>query len=182
MSAHRLSHIVTRSGDDGSTGLADGSRLSKASARIAAIGSVDELNCQLGLLLCEALPETFHLAVQQTQHELFELGGALAYPAQGQFPPQAAARLDALVARDNASLPPLREFILPGGTRAAALAHVARSTARRAERDLVALAQQEPVPAQAQPYLNRLSDWLFVLARVLNREAGQAETGWMRNR
>jgi cob(I)alamin adenosyltransferase len=182
MSGGRLSHIVTRSGDDGRTGLADGSRLSKSSARIAAIGSVDELNCQLGLLLCESLPETFRHDVQQTQHELFELGGALAYPVHGQFPPQAVARLDALVARDNAGLPPLREFILPGGTRTAALAHVARSTARRAERDLVTLAQQEPLPAPAQPYLNRLSDWLFVLARALNRDAGQAETCWTQSR
>lgn len=180
--ADRLTHIVTRSGDDGTTGLADGSRVSKSSARIAAIGSVDELNSLLGLLLTETLPDTVRDDLSPTQHELFELGGALAFPEHGQFPPSAIARLDRLAAHYNGNLPPLREFILPGGTRAAALCHVARATARRAERDLAALAQQELIPAGLLPYLNRLSDWLFVLARTLNRTAGQAETCWQRER
>lgn len=179
--ADRLTHIVTRTGDDGTTGLADGSRVSKTSARIAAIGSVDELNSLLGLLLCEALPEPIRADLLPVQHELFELGSALAYPEHGVFPPAAVARLDALAARYNAALPLLKEFILPGGTRAAALCQVARATARRAERDLAALAQQELVSANLLPYLNRLSDWLFVLARTINREAGQAETGWARS-
>jgi cob(I)alamin adenosyltransferase len=180
--ADRLTHIVTRTGDDGTTGLADGSRVSKSSARIAAIGSVDELNSLLGLLLTETLPDAIRADLQPAQHELFELGGALAYPEHGAFPPAAVARLDALAARYNATLPPLQEFILPGGTRAAALCHVARATARRAERDLAALTQQELIATGLLPYLNRLSDWLFVLARTLNRAAGQAETGWQRER
>ncbi|MBI5919498.1 MAG: cob(I)yrinic acid a,c-diamide adenosyltransferase [Nitrosomonadales bacterium] len=176
----RLTHIVTRTGDDGTTGLADGSRVSKTSARIAAIGSVDELNSLLGLLLCEPLPERVRTDLLPTQHELFELGGALAYPEHGVFPPAAVARLDALAVGYNAALPPLKEFILPGGTRPAALAHVARATTRRAERDVAALAQQELIATSLLPYLNRLSDWLFVLARTINREAGHAETGWVR--
>lgn len=178
--ADRLTHIVTRSGDDGTTGLADGSRVSKTSARIAAIGSVDELNCQLGLLLTESLPDAIRTDLLSTQHELFELGGALAFPEHGQFPSQAVARLDELATRYNAALPPLKEFILPGGTRAAALSHVARATARRAERDVAALSQQELISSKLLPYLNRLSDWLFILARTINREAEQAETGWER--
>ncbi len=178
--ADRLTHIVTRTGDDGTTGLADGSRVSKTSARITAIGSVDELNSQLGLLLTESLPDAIRTDLLSTQHELFELGGALAFPEHGQFPAQAVARLDELATRYNAALPPLKEFILPGGTRAAALSHVARATARRAERDVAALSQQELISSKLLPYLNRLSDWLFILARTINREAEQAETGWER--
>lgn len=177
----RLDRIVTRTGDDGNTGLADGSRISKSSARIGAIGSVDELNCQLGLLLTETLPDTFRADLLQTQHELFELGGALAFPEHGYFPAHALARLDALIERYNAELAPLQEFILPGGTRAAALAHVVRSIARRAECNLAALAEQELISTNLLPYLNRLSDWLFVLARMINRNAGQVETCWTRN-
>lgn len=178
--ADRLTHIVTRTGDDGTTGLADGSRVSKTSVRIAAIGSVDELNSLLGLLLTETLPDAIRTDLLSTQHELFELGGALAFPELGQFPSQAVSRLDELAARYNAALPPLKEFILPGGTRAATLCHVARSTTRRAERDVAALIQQELISANLLPYLNRLSDWLFVLARTLNREVGQMEIGWVR--
>jgi cob(I)alamin adenosyltransferase len=175
----RLSKITTRTGDDGTTGLADGTRVAKDCARIAVIGSVDELNSQLGLLLTETLPENFHAELLRVQHDLFDLGGALAVPG-APFAAEKLARLDAVIAHHNAALPPLKEFILPGGTRAAALCHVARSVARRAERDYFHLMQNETAPQEGLKYLNRLSDLLFVLCRVLNRAAGQAETLWQR--
>ncbi len=177
--ANRLSKIVTRTGDQGTTGLADGSRVNKDSARIHCLGSVDELNSHLGLLLCEELPQEIRELLLQTQNDLFDLGGSLAYPA-APFAEDKLARLDAAIAHFNAGLPPLKEFILPGGTRAASLFHVARTVARRAERDLATLAHKEEVPAHGLPYLNRLSDLLFVLCRVLNRNAGQAEPLWQR--
>ncbi len=179
MMANRLSKIVTRTGDDGSTGLADGSRVPKDSARIHGLGSVDELNSHLGLLLTENLPPDVRDALLKIQNDLFDLGGALAYPV-APFTEDKLARLDAAIAHYNADLPPLKEFILPGGTRAAALCHVARTVARRVERDLVALAHKETVPRLGLPYLNRLSDLLFVLSRVLNRTARQEETLWQR--
>ncbi len=179
MMANRLSKIVTRTGDDGSTGLADGSRVPKDSARIHALGSVDELNSHLGLLLTENLPPDVRDALLKIQNDLFDLGGALAYPV-APFTEDKLTRLDAAIAHYNADLPPLKEFILPGGTRAAALCHVARTVARHAERDLVALAHKEAVPQHGLPYLNRLSDLLFVLSRVLNRAARQEETLWQR--
>ena len=175
----RLSKITTRTGDDGSTGLADGTRVPKDNARIAAIGSVDELNSQLGLLLAETLPEDIREELLHIQHDLFDLGGALATPG-APFNAAKLGRLDAAIARYNADLPPLKEFILPGGTRAAAQCHVARSVARRAERDLLHLMQTEAAPQEGLQYLNRLSDLLFVLCRVLNRESGQTETLWQR--
>jgi cob(I)alamin adenosyltransferase len=175
---NRLSKIVTRTGDDGSTGLADGSRVAKSSARIAAIGSIDELNSQLGLLLTEQLPPDMRALLLQVQNDLFDLGGALSLPGNGEFSENKLVRLDAAIGHYNADLPPLKEFILPGGCRAAAQGHVARSTARRAERDLATLAGVETVPPSALPYLNRLSDLLFVLCRILNRLAGQAESSW----
>ncbi len=177
--ANRLSKIVTRTGDDGSTGLADGTRVPKDSARIHALGSVDELNSHLGLLLTENLMPDVRDVLLKIQNDLFDLGGALAYPV-ALFTEDKLARLDNAIAHYNADLPPLKEFILPGGTRAAALCHVARTVARRAERDLVALAHKEAVPQHALPYLNRLSDLLFVLSRVLNRAAQQEETLWQR--
>ncbi len=177
--SYRLSKIVTRTGDDGSTGLADGSRVPKDSARIHALGSVDELNSHLGLLLTENLPPDVRDALLKIQNDLFDLGGALAYPV-APFTEDKLAHLDNAIAHYNADLPPLKEFILPGGTRAAALCHVARTVARRAERDLVALAHKEAVPQHGLPYLNRLSDLLFVLSRVLNRAARQEETLWQR--
>jgi cob(I)alamin adenosyltransferase len=175
--ANRLSKIVTRTGDKGSTGLADGTRVQKDNARIHCLGSVDELNSHLGLLLCEELSAEIRSMLLQIQNDLFDLGGALAYPA-APFAEGKLERLDAAIAQLNAGLPPLKEFILPGGTRAASLCHVARTVARRAERELVTLTQSEEVPAHGLPYLNRLSDLLFVLSRVLNRSAGQAETLW----
>ncbi len=177
--ANRLSKITTRTGDNGSTGLADGTRMGKDSARIHAIGSVDELNSHIGVLLAEALPQDVRGLLLRVQNDLFDLGGSLAYPA-APFATDKLAQLDAAIAHYNAGLPPLKEFILPGGSRAAALCHVARTVARRAERDLAALAHTEAAPESCLPYLNRLSDLLFILCRVLNRAAGQAETLWQR--
>ncbi len=176
----RLSKITTRTGDDGTTGLADGSRLPKDSPRIAAIGSVDELNSQLGLLLSEALPQAVREELLTIQHDLFGLGGVLAVPG-APFDDAKLLRLDTAIARFNADLPPLKEFILPGGTRAAALCHVARCVARRAEREYTPLARDHLAPIQGLHYLNRLSDLLFILSRVINRAAGWAEELWHRN-
>ena len=177
--ANRLSKIVTRTGDKGTTGLADGTRVNKDSARIHCLGSVDELNSHLGLLLCESLTAGVHELILEIQNDLFDLGGSLAYPA-ARFTEDKLARLDAAIAKYNEELPPLKEFILPGGARAASQCHVARTVTRRAERDLVQLMHNEEAPANGLPYLNRLSDLLFVLSRVLNRGAGQAETLWKR--
>ena len=175
----RLSKIVTRTGDDGTTGLADGTRLPKDHPRIAAIGSVDELNSHLGVLLAESLPTDVRAELLRIQNDLFDLGGMIASPG-APFAADKLTRLDTAIARYNAGLSPLREFILPGGCRAAALCHVARTVARRAERDLFHLTQSETAPLEGLHYLNRLSDLLFVLCRVLNRAAGQTETLWQR--
>lgn len=176
----RLSKITTRTGDDGSTGLADGSRLPKDDARIVAMGSVDELNSQLGLLLSESLPEDVRGILLEIQHELFDLGGVLAVPG-APFEETKLLKLDAAIARFNANLPPLKEFILPGGNRAAALCHVARCVARRAEREYTALARDHQAPLHGLQYLNRLSDLLFVFCRVINRAAGHPEVLWHRD-
>lgn len=177
--ANRLSKIVTRTGDKGTTGLADGTRVNKDSLRIHCLGTVDELNSHLGLLLCETLPDDMRALLLVIQNDLFDLGGSLAYPV-APFTEDKLTRLDAAIAHYNAELPPLKEFILPGGTRAASQCHIARTVARRAERELVALSHLEEPPANGLPYLNRLSDLLFVLSRVLNRSEGQAETLWKR--
>jgi cob(I)alamin adenosyltransferase len=166
---HRLSRITTRTGDNGTTGLADGTRLSKSAPRVQALGDVDELNSHLGLLLCEPLPEGVRELLVDVQHELFNLGGELAMPEAPLLTEQAVAQLDRAIEQHNAALPALREFILPGGTRSAALAHIARTVARRAERSVVALGEAERLRSSLLLYLNRLSDLLFVLARVLNR-------------
>jgi len=175
----RLSKITTRTGDNGTTGLADGSRLPKNHPRIVAIGSVDELNSQLGVLLAETLPGEVRAELLRIQNDLFDLGGTLAVPG-APFAEAKLSRLDGAIAHYNTGLPPLKEFILPGGTRAAASCHVARSVARRTERDYLHLMQGETIPAEGLHYLNRLSDFLFVLCRVLNRAAGQQETLWQR--
>jgi cob(I)alamin adenosyltransferase len=167
--ANRLSQIATRTGDDGTTGLGDGQRVPKNHGRIAAMGDVDELNSHLGVLLAEPLPDDVRELLVVIQHELFNLGGELSIPGYTLLKDEAVARLDAALAHYNAQLPRLAEFILPAGTRSAALAHVARAVARRAERAVVALAAQEAVNAAPRLFLNRLSDLLFVLARVLNR-------------
>ncbi len=167
--AHRLTQIATRTGDDGSTGLGDGQRVPKDHLRVAAMGDVDELNSQLGVLLAEPLPAAIRTLLFEIQHDLFNLGGELSIPGFELVKEQAVLRLDGALAEYNATLPRLAEFILPAGTRSAALAHVARTVARRAERAVVALAAREAVNAAPRQYLNRLSDLLFVLARVLNR-------------
>jgi cob(I)alamin adenosyltransferase len=167
--ANRLTQIATRTGDDGTTGLGDGTRTRKDALRIAALGDVDELNSGLGVLLCEPLPDDVRALLVVIQHELFNLGGELSIPGFELLKAEAVARLDEALAKHNATLPRLAEFILPAGTRSAALAHVSRTVARRAERAVVALAAAEPVNEAPRQYLNRLSDLLFVLARVLNR-------------
>ncbi|MEO8332097.1 MAG: cob(I)yrinic acid a,c-diamide adenosyltransferase [Gallionella sp.] len=178
----RLSKITTRTGDTGSTGLADGTRIGKEHGRIAVLGSADELNSQLGVLLAESLAPDIRAVLLQIQNDLFDLGGALALPTQDAFAESKIAWLDEQIARYNADLPPLREFILPGGSHAGALCHVARTVARRTERELVLLMQNDTVPKHALPYLNRLSDLLFVLSRCINRTQAAAETLWRRDK
>lgn len=165
----RLTQIATRTGDDGTTGLGDGTRVTKDHARVQAMGDVDELNSTIGVLLAEPLPDDVRELLVVIQHELFNLGGELSIPGYALLKDEAVARLDEALAHHNATLPRLKEFILPAGTRSAAIAHVGRTVARRAERAVVALGAHEPVRAEARQYLNRLSDLLFVLARVLNR-------------
>ena len=165
----RLTQIATRTGDDGSTGLGNGTRVPKDHLRVQAMGDVDELNSSLGVLLAEPLPTEVRELLGSIQHELFNLGGELSIPGYELLKADAVLQLDEALAHHNAALPRLQEFILPAGTRAAALAHVSRTVARRAERALVALAAHEQVNDAPRQYLNRLSDLMFVLARVLNR-------------
>ena len=179
---HRLSKIVTRTGDGGTTGLGDGSRVAKDSPRIEAIGAVDELNSTLGLLLAEMPPPEVGDCLVEVQHDLFDLGGELSIPGYKALTDAQVERLEVAVERFNADLQPLKEFILPGGSRAASLAHVARTVCRRAERALVRLAQTEAVEDPARKYVNRLSDLLFVMARRLNRSAGQDDVLWRKDR
>ena len=179
---NRLSKIYTRTGDAGSTGLADGSRLAKHAPRIEAIGAVDELNSFVGVLLAERLPRDVRGCLTDVQHDLFDLGGELSVPGHTIMSAGHIRRLEISLDRFNAKLPPLKDFVLPGGTRAAGCAHVARAVCRRAERRLVALAQADTAPACALSYLNRLSDLLFVLARVLNRRAGRGDVLWQQGK
>lgn len=178
--AHRLTRIYTRTGDDGSTGLDATTRLPKNAPRIVAMGSVDELNSQLGLLLTEPIPDDARTLLASVQHRLFDLGGELAMPEYQAVKQADIAALETAIDGWNAELPPLREFILPGGCRAGALCHVARTVCRRAECDLVELHQATPLRSELLAYLNRLSDMLFVLARALNRAAGQEITYWQK--
>jgi cob(I)alamin adenosyltransferase len=179
---HRLSKIVTRTGDTGTTGLGDGTRVSKDCARIDAIGAVDELNSALGVLLAEKLPEPIAGCLVEVQHDLFDLGGELSIPGYEAMRDVQVLRLEDALERFNADLTPLKEFILPGGTRAASLAHVARTVCRRAERTLVHMGATEPVRECVRKYLNRLSDLLFVIARVLNRAGGGTDVLWRKDR
>jgi len=179
---HRLSRIVTRTGDAGTTGLGDGSRVAKDSPRIEAIGTVDELNSSIGVILAEPLPAPIAALLTDIQHDLFDLGGELSIPGHTALTAAHGERLEAAVERFNADLPMLKEFILPGGTRAAALAHIARTLCRRAERTLVALAGSAPVSTASRIYLNRLSDLLFVLARTLNQAGGAPDVLWKKDR
>jgi cob(I)alamin adenosyltransferase len=184
--AHRLSKITTRTGDAGETGLGDGARVPKDSARIHALGDIDELNSALGLVLAEELPEAVRAALLEAQHDLFDLGGELSIPGHKLLREGQVVRLEQALEAWNADLPALKEFILPGGSRAAAAAHLARTICRRAERSVVALARTEKAGGQvstdARRYLNRLSDLLFVAGRVLNRHAGRGDVQWRHER
>lgn len=179
---HRLSRITTRTGDAGDTGLGDGSRVAKDSARIQALGDIDELNSCLGLVLAEKLPAAVKDALLQVQHDLFDLGGEVCIPGHAMITGAHVQRLEALTQAHNSTLKPLKEFILPGGTRAAATAHLARAVCRRAERSVVALGRRETVNDRARQYLNRLSDLLFVLGRDLNRAAKRGDVLWKHER
>ncbi|NDH51492.1 MAG: cob(I)yrinic acid a,c-diamide adenosyltransferase [Betaproteobacteria bacterium] len=173
----RLTQIATRTGDDGTTGLGDNTRVSKDSLRVHAMGEVDELNSSIGVLLCEDMPDAVRTLLVEVQHQLFNLGGELSIPGYELLKAQAVLVLDQALQTHNAALPRLQEFILPAGTRAAALAHVSRTIARRAERAVVALEGQEALKDTPRQYLNRLSDLLFVLARVLNRHRSDGSAG-----
>ncbi|MDO4592523.1 MAG: cob(I)yrinic acid a,c-diamide adenosyltransferase [Comamonadaceae bacterium] len=179
---NRLTQIATRTGDDGSTGLGDNTRVSKNSPRPHAMGDVDELNSHIGLLLCEELPADVREILVDVQHQLFNLGGEISVPGYEMLKDDALLRLDEALAHYNAQLPRLLEFILPAGTRAASQAHVCRTVARRAERSVVALQEVEQMRAAARQYLNRLSDLMFVLARVLNRVNGGDDVYWKSDR
>jgi cob(I)alamin adenosyltransferase len=179
---HRLSKIATRTGDDGTTGLGDGSRTDKDALRVQAMGDVDELNSHLGVLLCEALPNDLRQELITIQHDLFDLGGELCIPGFTMIQEAQVLRLDELLAKYNETLPPLSEFILPGGSRAAAQAHICRTVCRRAERSIVSLGKAEKLNPQPRQFVNRLSDLLFVLSRVLNRFAGGSDVLWEKGR
>ena len=179
---NRLSKIATRTGDKGTTGLGDGSRVDKDNVRIQAIGEVDELNPNLGVLLAEPLPDEMREELVSIQHDLFDLGGELCIPGYQMIKEEHVERLDALLAKYNATLPALTEFILPAGSRAAAVAHVCRTVCRRAERAIVTLGKTETIHDFPRQYVNRLSDLMFVLARVLNRFAGGSDVLWHHDR
>lgn len=179
---HRLSKIYTRTGDDGSTGLGDGSRTDKDSARVEAFGAVDELNSVIGQLLSGDLPADIRTELTDVQHDLFDIGAELCVPGHCVITDRQVERLEQCLDRWNADLEPLKEFILPGGCAAAAVCHVARSVCRRAERRVVSLARSEAVNSAGRRYLNRLSDLLFVVARSLNRAAGVGDVLWLRGR
>ncbi len=179
---NRLSKITTRTGDAGETGLGDGARVGKDSARIQVLGDIDELNSCVGVLLAEKMPAPLRQALLQVQHDLFDLGGEVSIPGHAMLTAAHVERLEALTRAHNAKLKPLKEFILPGGSRAAAAAHLARAVCRRAERSLVALGRREPVGGGARQYLNRLSDLLFVLGRTLNRAARRGDVLWKHER
>ncbi|MEP7155740.1 MAG: cob(I)yrinic acid a,c-diamide adenosyltransferase [Betaproteobacteria bacterium] len=179
--ANRLSKITTRTGDDGTTGLGDGSRIQKSALRVQVMGDIDELNSALGVLLAEKLPDSMEKRLTRIQNHLFDLGGEICIPGHRALSETQVIYLDEAISQLNASLLPLKEFILPGGSRPAALCHVARTVARRAERSLVALSATENVTSVALQYLNRLSDLLFIAARTLNREAGVNDVLWQRD-
>ena len=180
---NRLSKIYTRTGDDGTTGLGDGSRVPKDGARVEAYGTVDELNSSIGVLLAVAgLPEKVNECLIDVQHELFDMGGELCIPGHRVITAEQVLRLERELDEFNDALPPLKEFILPGGGPAAAACHIARTIARRAERRVWALARLETVSPEVTQYLNRLSDLLFVLARVLVRHERGSEVLWRHDR
>ncbi|HEX7217893.1 MAG TPA: cob(I)yrinic acid a,c-diamide adenosyltransferase [Burkholderiales bacterium] len=179
---HRLSKITTRTGDAGETGLGDGSRVPKDHARVAALGEIDELNSAIGLVLAEDVPSPIRNALSDTQNDLLDLGGELSIPGHSLLKAARVTFLEEQTQKLNKDLAPLKEFILPGGTRVAAAAHLARTVCRRAERSVVALGRREPVSETARQYLNRLSDLLFVAARALNKAAGVGDVQWRHQR
>lgn len=179
---NRLSKIATRTGDKGTTGLGDGSRIAKDALRVHAMGDVDELNSQIGVLLCEDMPDQMKHELVSIQHDLFDMGGELCIPGYTMITEAQVERLDALLEKYNADLPPLKDFILPGGSRAAAIANVCRTVCRRAERAIVSVGNAETINDAPRQYMNRLSDLLFVLSRVLNRHAGGSDVLWEKER
>jgi cob(I)alamin adenosyltransferase len=179
---NRLSQIATRTGDAGTTGLGNNQRVSKNSLRVHAMGEVDELNSNIGVLLCEDMPQDVRDVLVEIQHQLFNLGGELSIPGFELLKEEAVQALDTALEAYNAKLPKLEEFILPAGTRGAALSHVCRTVARRAERAVVALGNEEAIGDAPRQYLNRLSDLMFVLARVLNRINGGDDVYWKSER
>jgi cob(I)alamin adenosyltransferase len=179
---NRLTQIATRTGDEGTTGLGNNQRVSKNSLRVHAMGDVDELNSHIGLLLCEAMPDDVRTLLVEVQHQLFNLGGELSIPGFELLKAEAVAVLDQALEKYNAQLPKLEEFILPAGNRAASQAHICRTVARRAERATVALGNEEALNDAPRQYLNRLSDLMFVLSRVLNRMDGGTDVYWQSER
>ncbi len=179
---NRLSKIYTRTGDDGSTGLGDGSRVSKDSARVTAYGTVDEANSAIGMILANNIPEPVRQVLVTVQHQLFDLGGELCIPGHAAITQTDITKLEQQLDGFNADLPPLKDFILPGGGMAAAHCHLARTICRRAERETVTLSRLDAVRPEAIGYLNRLSDLLFVIARVLARASGHGEVLWNHDR
>ncbi|HEV7856528.1 MAG TPA: cob(I)yrinic acid a,c-diamide adenosyltransferase [Herminiimonas sp.] len=180
--SNRLSKIATRTGDKGTTGLGDGTRVDKDALRVHALGDVDELNSHIGLLLCEDMSPALRKELNAIQHDLFDLGGELSIPGYKVIAENHVMQLDALLAQYNADLPPLKEFILPAGSRAAAQSHVCRTVCRRAERAIVSLGKTEAINEHVRQYVNRLSDLFFVLSRVLNRHAGGDDVLWEKDR
>jgi cob(I)alamin adenosyltransferase len=176
--ANRLSKIYTRTGDAGTTGLGDGTRVTKDSLRIAAIGDVDELNSIIGMLQTEPLEANIHAVLSAIQHDLFDLGGELCMPGHAMIKPERVTALEEQLDAWNETLSPLEEFILPGGSHAASLCHLARTVCRRAERSMTALNNQEKITEVSLQYINRLSDLLFVLCRILNKDAGVSDVLW----
>ncbi len=179
---NRLTQIATRTGDAGTTGLGDNTRVSKNSLRVHAMGDVDELNSTIGVLLCEDMAADVRAVLVEIQHQLFNLGGELSIPGYELLKPEAVLALDEALAAYNETLPRLQEFILPAGSRAASQAHICRTVARRAERAVVALGNEEALKDTPRQYLNRLSDLMFVLARVLNRMNGGDDVYWKSER
>ena len=179
---NRLSRIYTRTGDDGTTGLGDGSRVAKDSARVEAYGTLDEANSAIGLILAGEVPDDVRAVLVAVQHQLFDLGGELCIPGHAAIHAADIDRLEQHLDTFNEALPALKEFILPAGSRAASLAHVCRTVCRRAERAIVALSKAEEIHAHPRQYVNRLSDLMFVLARVLNRFAGGSDVLWQHER
>ncbi|MEE8482939.1 MAG: cob(I)yrinic acid a,c-diamide adenosyltransferase [Acidiferrobacterales bacterium] len=175
---HRLSKIYTRTGDDGTTGLGDGSRVDKDAPRIEAMGAIDELNAAISLLLTENLPQTISGFLTHTQHTLFDLGGELAVPGTSVITAADVTSIEQKLDQLNGDLPPLKEFILPGGCPAAASCHLARTICRRAERNVFTLSKNEPVAEATRQYINRLSDYLFVAARAINKSANINDVLW----